>query len=41
MQKCIDWFLMGLFFGIGFSLAWAVLQFIASFLAHAKPPVIT
>ena len=35
-QKIFDWFLMGLFFGMGFAIAGAVLQFIASLIARAN-----
>ena len=35
MQKAIDNFLFGLFFGCGFSIAAAVLRFIGSFLTRA------
>ncbi len=37
MQKAISDFLFGLFFGIGFSLAAAVLHFAASLIASARP----
>jgi len=37
MSKYFDWFLMGLFGGMGLCLAMALLKIIASFLGHAEP----
>ncbi len=39
MVKFVNDLLFGLAFGIGFSLAWAVIQAVASFLMHARPPL--
>ena len=33
--RLFDWFLMGLFGGMGFFLSLAMLRFIASFISHA------
>jgi hypothetical protein len=37
MQKAIADFLFGLFFGMGFCVAYAVLRFIVSLLSGAQP----
>lgn len=38
LYKCVEWFFMGLFFGMGFAIAWSVLRFIASLIAGAQMP---
>ncbi len=38
LYKCVDWFMMGLCFGMGFMVAVAVLRFLIGILSGAQQP---